>query len=694
MLFDRYRKAKRPDDAVRPLPAKPSNLAAALFRALTKKAWYTEKQRQDSGVDLTPPPAPPRQSASLPNIASYDVSNVEMTTTPPTPSSPSLPVLESPTPKPTISTPAATRSRAPFPAPDTTHSRAASKRHSAEHRVTASLDDQRMKRVKRHSFTYGRIHDDLGRLKVSDEPSTSATTTVEVAPKRSQSQQLPVNRLQPRVHGRQQQQQQQSGTPLSAERLAEMLAMDSESMLLIDVRNILEYQRRRIDGSFNVNLPSLLIKRYQRGTVSNFNLENFITTTEGRARYVEKRGSNPNRKLTWVVYDDDMLLERTSQAWTLLGVLERAMDNDHVFYLQGGFNGFHAHDTYLVDGCSDDDDDDMGHGGSPDVDTVLLDDNSNRKSVQFPRRSVSYTLGSTHDKTHLHRRTSLFSLDTQAARANNANALARRANKRAASSSSNSIHNDVTSNNNNNDFLLPAPQQLLVAPSATTSTASSLARVVEDDDEEATIPPITSPRTETDFEFVISEIIPGFLFVGPEIETADHAEQLQQRHIRRVLNMAEECSDDIIRNSNAIVYRKISARDTVEMKNIDWVMMEAVCFIEDAKRHHEPIYVHCKAGKSRSVTAILAYLVSSERWTLKQAYRHVIKARPNMSPNIGFIAELMKMEGRVHGRVSSFMETDWQSSSMPSPEFTRELKELELAWQQTPCEPVPSIALK
>lgn len=577
MLFDRYRKAKRPDDAVRPVPAKPSNLAAALFRALTKKAWYTEKQRQDSGVDLTPPPAPPRQSASLPNIASYDVSNVEMTTTPPTPSSPSLPVLESPTPKPTVSTPAP-RSRAPL-SPDFSHSRAASKRHSAEHRVTATMDDQRMKRVKRHSFTYGRIHDDLGRLKVSDDSSTSATT-VGVAPKRSQSQQLPVNRLQPRVHGRQQQQQQQGGTPLSAERLAEMLAMDPESMLLIDVRNILEYQRRRIDGSFNVNLPSLLIKRYQRGTVSNFNLENFITTTEGRARYVEKRGgNNNNRKLTWVVYDDDMLLERTSQAWTLLGVLERAMNNDNVFYLQGGFNGFQAHDTYLVEGCSDDD---MDNDGNQDVDTVLLDDsnnNSNRKSLQFPRRSVSYTLGSTHDKTHLHRRTSLFSLDTQAARANNANALARRANKRAASSSSNSIHNDITTNSNNHDLLLPTSQQLLVAPSATTSTASSLARVVEDDDEEATIPPITSPRTETDFEFVISEIIPGFLFVGPEIETADHAEQLQQRHIRRVLNMAEECSDDIIRNSTTIVYRKISARDTVEMKNIDWVMMEAVCFI-------------------------------------------------------------------------------------------------------------------
>lgn len=53
-----------------------------------------------------------------------------------------------------------------------------------------------------------------------------------------------------------------------------------------------------------------------------------------------------------------------------------------------------------------------------------------------------------------------------------------------------------------------------------------------------------------------------------------------------------------------------------------------------------------------------------------------------MSPNIGFISELMKMEGRVHGRVSSFMETDWQSTSLPSPEYAIELHQLEKAWQQ------------
>lgn len=52
-----------------------------------------------------------------------------------------------------------------------------------------------------------------------------------------------------------------------------------------------------------------------------------------------------------------------------------------------------------------------------------------------------------------------------------------------------------------------------------------------------------------------------------------------------------------------------------------------------------------------------------------------------MSPNIGFISELMKMEGKVHGRVSSFLESDWQTTSLPSPEYANELNQLEKAWR-------------
>ncbi|CAO3618769.1 unnamed protein product [Cunninghamella echinulata] len=231
----------------------------------------------------------------------------------------------------------------------------------------------------------------------------------------------------------------------------------------------------------------------------------------------------------------------------------------------------------------------------------------------------------------------------------------------------------------------------------TDTTIHQLSQVLEeeiDEDEEdedevfGQMTTDTSPRTDSDFEFIISEIIPNFLYVGPEIETKDQAEQLLTRPIRRILNMAEECHDHaLLEYQHNLLYRKIAAQDTVEMKNIDRIIMEAVGFIEEAKKNHEAIYVHCKAGKSRSVTAILAYLVTCEKWTLKRSYRHIIKARPNMSPNIGFIAELMKLENQVHGRVSSFLETDWQTAALPSPDFTKELKQLQHAWSHSPSTP-------
>lgn len=110
-----------------------------------------------------------------------------------------------------------------------------------------------------------------------------------------------------------------------------------------------------------------------------------------------------------------------------------------------------------------------------------------------------------------------------------------------------------------------------------------------------------------------------------------------------------------------------------------------ILHLDDSKKHHEPIYVHCKAGKSRSAAAILAYLVLSENWTLKKAYRHIVKARPNISPNIGFVAELMKMEEGVHGKVSNFAGTDWHLADLsnpPSPDTQKEMGRLEKAWKR------------
>ena len=59
--------------------------------------------------------------------------------------------------------------------------------------------------------------------------------------------------------------------------------------------------------------------------------------------------------------------------------------------------------------------------------------------------------------------------------------------------------------------------------------------------------------------------------------------------------------------------------------------------------------MHCKAGKSRSVTAVMAYLIHANHWTLSRAYTFVLERRRGISPNIGFVSELMNFEEQELG---------------------------------------------
>lgn len=71
--------------------------------------------------------------------------------------------------------------------------------------------------------------------------------------------------------------------------------------------------------------------------------------------------------------------------------------------------------------------------------------------------------------------------------------------------------------------------------------------------------------------------------------------------------------------------------------------------LDDARLHSAPTYVHCRAGKSRSVTAVMAYLIHANHWTLSRAYSFVLERRKGISPNIGFVSELMTFEEQELG---------------------------------------------
>ncbi|KAG0269261.1 hypothetical protein DFQ27_004323 [Actinomortierella ambigua] len=155
-----------------------------------------------------------------------------------------------------------------------------------------------------------------------------------------------------------------------------------------------------------------------------------------------------------------------------------------------------------------------------------------------------------------------------------------------------------------------------------------------------------SEGNENDGEQEVSCILPNFLFLGPEVVTEDQAQELERLGVKRVLNLARECEDAVVANRSGMAYFKIGLQDHVEA-DVSAGLLQAVDII--ASSPDQPIYVHCKAGKSRSVTATIAYMITHLRWPLKKSYDHVLERRRCMCPNIGFVAELMRIEERTLG---------------------------------------------
>ncbi|KAI9459910.1 hypothetical protein BJY52DRAFT_1169107 [Lactarius psammicola] len=188
------------------------------------------------------------------------------------------------------------------------------------------------------------------------------------------------------------------------------------------------------------------------------------------------------------------------------------------------------------------------------------------------------------------------------------------------------------------EFLLPPP-----SPNMPSSPRTPLPPSPCTARPDLSAPPSTEEAIPT---FTVSTILPNFLYLGPEITTEEDVRELENLGVRRILNIAAECDDDhgLRLRERFERYVKIPMRDTVEEEHIVRGVREACEALDDASLHSAPTYVHCKAGKSRSVTAVMAYLIHANHWTLSRAYTFVLERRKGISPNIGFVSELMNFE--------------------------------------------------
>jgi len=128
-------------------------------------------------------------------------------------------------------------------------------------------------------------------------------------------------------------------------------------------------------------------------------------------------------------------------------------------------------------------------------------------------------------------------------------------------------------------------------------------------------------------------ILPG-LYLGDR-ETARNIHRLSD--VTHVLSII-----DPIKKIKGVVWKGIELRDSPGQHVLEH-FDAAFTFIDSAKG---AVYVHCKAGISRSATFVIGYLMWKFDVSYKEAYRFVQAKRPQISPNPGFEAQLRYYETR------------------------------------------------
>uniref|UniRef100_A0A6B2LIA2 Protein-serine/threonine phosphatase n=1 Tax=Arcella intermedia TaxID=1963864 RepID=A0A6B2LIA2_9EUKA len=93
-----------------------------------------------------------------------------------------------------------------------------------------------------------------------------------------------------------------------------------------------------------------------------------------------------------------------------------------------------------------------------------------------------------------------------------------------------------------------------------------------------------------------------------------------------------------------LVYLNLECVDTSAF-DIASVFGPAFEFISRGRRAGRGVLVHCEAGISRSASVVMAYLVETGACaTMKDAYEHVSRCRPQVQPNLGFALQLFEWE--------------------------------------------------
>uniref|UniRef100_A0A8D0L401 Dual specificity protein phosphatase n=1 Tax=Sphenodon punctatus TaxID=8508 RepID=A0A8D0L401_SPHPU len=137
------------------------------------------------------------------------------------------------------------------------------------------------------------------------------------------------------------------------------------------------------------------------------------------------------------------------------------------------------------------------------------------------------------------------------------------------------------------------------------------------------------------------EILP-FLYLGSAYH-ASKCEFLANLHITALLNVSRKSSEPF---KDQYCYKWIPVEDS-HTADISSHFQEAIDYIDCIRRAGGKILVHCEAGISRSPTICMAYLMKMKKFRLEEAFDYIKQRRSLISPNFGFMGQLLQYESEI-----------------------------------------------
>ncbi|XP_077580358.1 dual specificity protein phosphatase 22-B [Stigmatopora nigra] len=135
----------------------------------------------------------------------------------------------------------------------------------------------------------------------------------------------------------------------------------------------------------------------------------------------------------------------------------------------------------------------------------------------------------------------------------------------------------------------------------------------------------------------INKVLPD-LYLGNYRDARDR-EQLARNNITHILSIHDNAAPIL----QEMTYLCISAAD-LPTQNLSQYFKKSIIFMHESRLKGEGCLVHCLAGVSRSVTLVVAYIMTVTGMGWKEALAAVRMVRPSAGPNLGFQHQLQEFE--------------------------------------------------